>query len=118
MTPCLPSLERIAAVHAPAWRRPVPSCWERVDNGAARPAITLRHTSGLVAILSTDVMTDGSRWLHVSVSRASSLPSWQDLQVAKGDLLGRQSEAVQVLPADRDYVNLHPFCLHLWSPEP
>jgi hypothetical protein len=30
--------------------------------------------------------------------------------------IGRNHEAVQVFPRDEDFVNCHPFCLHLWSP--
>src|ERR1051325_9631500 len=55
-------------------------------------------------------------WIHLSVSRKDRLPSWPDLVKVKNEFLGLQAEAIQVLPKQSDYINLHPNCLHLWSP--
>lgn len=33
------------------------------------------------------------------------------------DLLAHIREAIQVLPRDEYYVNVHPYCLHLWAEE-
>lgn len=110
----LPNLTRITASVEPKFRRPVPSDWTQVGPDSM---FAWSHTSGLRVICSTDTMEDGGTWLHVSVSRSNSLPSWDDLKLVKDAFIGRNHEAVQVLPRDEDFVNLHPFCLHLWSPE-
>lgn len=45
-----------------------------------------------------------------------ALPSWEDLRRVKDIFIGREVEAYQVLPKESEYVNVHPFCLHLWVP--
>lgn len=71
---------------------------------------------GLAALMSRDFV-DGAWWIHLSISRAKRLPSWEDLVDAKESLLGTDCEAIQVIPKRSEYVNLHPFCLHLWKKE-
>ena len=62
-----------------------------------------------------DPMESGEHFLHVSVSRRSRLPSWDDLKLVKKSFIGEDREAVHVLPKASDYINLHPYCLHLWG---
>ena len=114
----IPNMRKIVDVQSAKLRRPVPSRWEAIRNGQFPQSLFLVEPGGLRVMLTTDVMQDGSRWLHVSVSRETKLPSWDDLKTVKDEFVGRANEAIQVLPADRDYVNLHQFCLHLWSPDP
>ena len=58
---------------------------------------------------------DGKRWLHVSIAHARRMPTWDELREVKDWLIGRDRRAIQVLPAAAEHVNIHPFCLHLWS---
>lgn len=108
----IPNLHRIADCIAPRLRRPVPNDW--TETTAAGPPMWT-HPSGLRVAATSDKLEDGSWWLHVSVSRADKLPSWDDLKFAKDAFIGRNYEAVQVLPKDTEFVNCMPFCLHLWS---
>lgn len=73
--------------------------------------------SGLLVLASTDIMEDGSRYLHISCSYPDRLPTWDDLKIVKNIFIGEDREAFQVLPKKEDYVNLHPHCLHLWAEE-
>jgi len=66
----------------------------------------------LRVIVSVEQHSDG-RWLHVSISRADRLPSWDELKRVKADFMGDRW-AVQFLPPASHYVNEHPNCLHLW----
>lgn len=59
---------------------------------------------------------NGQDWLHVSVSRRSRLPSYDDLKKIKHDFIGDDRAAYQAFPKASEHVNLHEFCLHLWSP--
>jgi hypothetical protein len=60
-------------------------------------------------------MTIGN-WEHVSVSLAHRTPNWTEMSWIK-DLFWDDDEAVlQFHPPKREYVNLHPYCLHLWRP--
>lgn len=55
-------------------------------------------------------------WEHVSVSLPTRTPTWAEMCFVK-DLFWREDEmAVQFHPRKADYVNHHPFCLHLWCP--
>lgn len=53
-------------------------------------------------------------WEHVSVSLPHRTPTWQEMCWIK-DLFFRDDEVViQFHPAKQDYVNHHPYCLHMW----
>lgn len=56
----------------------------------------------------------GGGWDHVSVSRTDRCPRWEEMQAVK-ELFFRPEEcAIQFHPQQTDYVNVHPYCLHLW----
>ncbi len=59
--------------------------------------------------------SDGRWWLHVSVARAKYIPSYEDLADVKRVFVGEDRQAIQVFPRCERHVNLHPFCLHLWT---
>ncbi|SNR99553.1 hypothetical protein SAMN04488503_2245 [Humidesulfovibrio mexicanus] len=73
------------------------------------------HRLGLRVIMSVDTLVGDERYLHVSCSRKSRLPSWDDLKVVKDVFIGEEVEAIQCLPKKSEYVNLMPHCLHLWA---
>lgn len=55
-------------------------------------------------------------WEHVSVSTASRVPHWDEMQFIK-ELFWLDDEVVmQLHPAKSRYINTHPFVLHLWRP--
>jgi hypothetical protein len=55
-------------------------------------------------------------WEHVSVSTRHRTPNWIEMCFVK-DLFWDDEEAVmQLHPPRSDYVNHHPFTLHLWRP--
>ena len=58
---------------------------------------------------------DGRRWLHVSMSRAKYIPSYEDLADVKRTFVTESFQAVQVFPRKERHVNIHPYCLHLWA---
>jgi hypothetical protein len=89
-----------------------PAGWKRLwrDDGG----FAVEHWSGLAAIVSCHRELDGKPWMHVSISRADRLPSWGDLRMAKDAWIGPNRLAIQVLPRVADYVNVHPYVLHLW----
>lgn len=70
---------------------------------------------GLSAICDT-LTIDGKRWLHVSVSRRSRTPSFEDLDRARIAFVGDDVPTYHVFPKANEHRNLHPFCLHLWTP--
>lgn len=68
-----------------------------------------RHVVGTVG------QHDGRWWLHVSVSRAKYIPSYEDLANVKRVFVGDEAQAVQIFPRRTRHVNIHAFCLHLWA---
>jgi hypothetical protein len=94
--------------------RTLPPGWRQCAREADGVAYYGR-ASGLAVIFSVGVEPDGRRWLHLSVSRRSRIPSWHDLRLAKDVFLGPDRAAYQVLPRESEYVNHNPFVLHLWS---
>ena len=68
----------------------------------------------LLVIWSGRKEADGRRWVHVSMSRPSRLPSWGDVREVKDAFIGRERRALQILPPQSQYVNLHKYVLHLW----
>lgn len=58
----------------------------------------------------------GSGWEHVSVSLEHRCPTWEEMEYIKQRFFREKEWCVQYHPAKEDYVNNHPFCLHIWRP--
>ena len=73
------------------------------------------HCRGeLLRIIANDDQGEG--WEHVSVSFADLCPTWEEMCYVK-DLFWLPDEAVmQLHPPQSEWVNNHPYCLHLWRP--
>lgn len=70
--------------------------------------------NGLQIIASVAEYDDNKEWLHISVSRRSRLPTYDDMTRIKRDFIGDDRKAISVLPEKKNHVNLHEFCLHLF----
>ena len=68
-----------------------------------------RLPGGLLVIAS-----DGLGWEHVSVSMENRCPTWEEMCKVKALFWDADDLVVQLHPPKGDYVNQHPFCLHLW----
>lgn len=55
-------------------------------------------------------------WEHVSVSRSERCPTWDEMCQIKDMFWEKDACVVQYHPAQSDYINNHPYCLHLWRP--
>lgn len=55
-------------------------------------------------------------WEHVSISLRNRCPNWQEMCFVKDLFFGDDEVVMQLHPAKKDYVNQHPYCLHLWKP--
>jgi hypothetical protein len=93
----------------PILRRPWREVERRTDGSRY-----LNELTGQSVIVSLEEH-NGTKWLHVSTAFPTKLPSWFELREVKDLFIGRNREAVQVLPPEKEYVNLHPYCLHLWA---
>lgn len=55
-------------------------------------------------------------WQHVSVSIPNRCPTWQEMCFIKDMFWGEDEVVLQYHPRKSEYVNNHPYCLHLWRP--
>lgn len=64
----------------------------------------------------TVIWSTGGGWDHVSVApfRHSYTPTWDDMCWLKSVFFEPDEWAVQFHPAESEYVNIMPNCLHLW----
>lgn len=62
------------------------------------------------------IASDGMGWEHVSVSWADRCPTWAEMCAIKDLFWDEDDWVVQFHPAASEYVNNHPYCLHLWRP--
>lgn len=62
------------------------------------------------------VASDGLGWDHVSVSMRDRCPTWEEMVEAKRLFFEDGERVVEYHPPASEYVDLHPFCLHLWRP--
>jgi hypothetical protein len=60
--------------------------------------------------------SDGSGWEHVSVSTSVRCPTWAEMCWIKSLFWDEEDCVIQYHPPASQYVNNHPFCLHLWRP--
>ena len=82
--------------------------------GIGGDGMALHHPRGIAVIVSVSTEQDEKEWVHLSVSRRNSIPSWEDMMFAKDTVLGREASAVQIIPAKAKHVNIHPNCLHFF----
>ena len=64
------------------------------------------------------VASDGLGWEHVSVSVPGTprCPTWGEMCFIKAQFWHPEETVVQYHPAKEDYVDCHPYTLHMWKP--
>ena len=60
--------------------------------------------------------SDGKGWEHVSVSLRFRSPTWEEMCKVRLLFWDDNDVVIQYHPAKNNYVNNHPYCLHLWRP--
>lgn len=66
------------------------------------------------------VASNGLGWDHVSVSpcnqKRKTCPTWEEMCAIKDMFFDHEETVMQLHPPVSEYVNIHPYCLHLWRP--
>ena len=96
-------IDRHRAVHPTLGRSP---------NGANYGYFTVRVDGTLLHVIADDGAE--SDWEHVSVSLPDRCPTWEEMCRVKDLFWPPDETVIQFHPRKTRYVNLHPFCLHLW----
>lgn len=60
------------------------------------------------------IISDQLGWDHVSVSMKNRMPSWDDMCLVKYLCFDSDETVVQFHPKHSEYINFHPYTLHLW----
>lgn len=89
----------------------IPKNWKLISKGSSGGVF---QKGNVKAIITSEVHGDGRAWIHLSVSKKNSLPTYGDLKRAKKDFLGPESRAMLFFPPESEHVNLHKYCHHLW----
>ncbi len=65
------------------------------------------------------IVSDTHGWDHVSVTilNEERCPTWEEMCWVKGLFFLPNECAIQYHPSQDNYVNCHPYCLHLWKPQ-
>jgi hypothetical protein len=82
-----------------------------IDGGAAH--VRLQPGKKAPAVV---VFSHGGGWEHVSVSYRHRVPTWEEMCQVKDIFWDEDACVVQYHPPKADYINQHPYCLHLWRP--
>lgn len=86
----------------------------RVTHGPFKSNQTFGN-NGLFAFKGLNIIaSDGLGWEHVSVSKPSSTPTWEEMDAVKRLFWGADDLVIQVHPPEKDHINTHKHCLHLW----
>jgi hypothetical protein len=67
------------------------------------------------------IASDGEGWEHVSVTmrfkkNVYHTPEWSHMCYIKDIFWDREDTIIQYHPAESQYINNHPYVLHLWKP--
>ena len=62
------------------------------------------------------IFSYGGGWEHLSVSTKKRTPTWEEMCFFKDMFWPDTQCCIQYHPAKSEYVNRHPYCLHIWNP--
>lgn len=60
------------------------------------------------------VTRDNGLW-HLSMSCRDRLPTYDELKAARYKYLAGCRYVAQIFPPPEEFVNVHPYCIHLWE---
>ena len=69
------------------------------------------------AIQAAIIFSWSGGWDHVSVSFRDRTPTWDEMNEVKRMFFREDEVCYQLHPAEAEYVNSHPHCLHIWRPQ-
>jgi hypothetical protein len=90
--------------------------WGSTDNAGMAGGFRLISPNGaLMLVLSSGPKQDPAEWEHVSVSCEHRTPEWKEMCFVKDMFWAEDECVVQYHPPKSQYVNFHPYVLHLWK---
>lgn len=77
--------------------------------------ITLPSGETCLVTADNDIFEKG--WEHVSVSLPNRCLTWDEMCIIKDLFFYDYEVAMQIHPAKENYINISPYCLHIWKPK-
>lgn len=62
------------------------------------------------------IFSNGGGWEHLSVSKRNKTPSYEEMDRLKREFWGPDDVVMQLHVAEKNHINDHDYCLHLWRP--
>jgi len=112
----LPTQDRLPPQDRFRARPTPPSYWRPVESRLDGTAYVRRWNGVKFVVIVSYQLEEGHNWLHVSASRPDRCPSHDEMSEVKRDFIGPDRMAVSIWAKSSEHVNIHPNCLHLWSP--
>lgn len=84
-----------------------------VSNGVGKAPLKVIASDGLLVPGEAPELFG---WEHVSVSLPDRCPTWAEMCRIKELFWDDEDIVIQFHPPRSQYVNNHPYCLHLWRP--
>lgn len=116
MKPIPPNQFRLT--HADVAKRRLSSTLGSSDDDGMNGCFFVPRSGVILRCYVSDGATDGAPeamgWEHVSVSLGNRCPTWEEMSFIKDVFWNVDETVMQLHPPKSHYVNLHPFCLHLW----
>lgn len=63
------------------------------------------------------IFSVGDGWDHVSASYKNRCLTWDEMCRIKDIFFHEDEVVMQLHPTKKNYVNIHPYVLHLWKPQ-
>ena len=76
-------------------------------------SMAIPYKSNTIIVVFCDGKETG--WDHVSVSLRNRCPNWEEMSLVKNIFWDEDETVVQFHPKKQEYVNFHPYCLHMWK---
>ncbi len=73
------------------------------------------YLNGTKAKPASVVFSWGGGWEHVSIAYTNRTPTWDKMCKIKDMFWNDDECVVQYHPPKSEYVNVHPYCPHLWK---
>lgn len=100
--------------------------WNLVEMPGGGTGVWQRRLTGLGVLLSIDEFAEGEEemvslgpgsYVHASMSRNDRYPGWDEMrEVIRGcGFFDAERDVYMILPAHREYVNIHQNCFHWWQ---
>jgi hypothetical protein len=98
----------------------VPPSWNMIQKTVSGAAFRRGNIQVLFTVQKYEFRGVWEPWLHVSAcgrrgEKEWFLPDWEEMKRVKRDFIGADRWGYQVFPAEKDYVNQHPYVLHIYS---